>query len=90
MTGRPYPFTIRVWEHAYKSSIDFTDGFGQLIRAGIAYDKIRRFLPNLVSSEEDTPWINDRTRFAFEGLTSVAALKSVFIKRGKKSTKEVN
>ena len=87
LTGRPYPFTIRVWEHVYKSSIDSTDGFGQLLRAGIAYDKIRRFLPNLTTNAEDTPWINDRTRFSFEGLPSGTTLKSVFVKRNKNKKK---
>jgi hypothetical protein len=89
LTGRPYPFTIRVWEHTYKSSVDSTDGFGQLIRAGIAYDKIRRFLPNLIEYdyEGDTPWINDRTRFSFEGLPSGTTLKSLFIKRNQNQKK---
>jgi Molybdopterin oxidoreductase len=87
LTGRPYPFTIRVWEHIYKASIDSTDGFGQSLRAGIAYDKIRRLLPNLTTNEEDTPWINDRTRFSFEGLPSGTILKSVFVKRNKNKKK---
>ena len=74
LTGRPYPFTIRVWEHLYKSTVDCSDGFGQSVRAGVAYGKIRRLLPNFITHENDTSWINDRTRFAFEGLPFVNTL----------------
>jgi hypothetical protein len=88
LTGRPYPFTIRVWEHLYKSSIDSTDGFAVVLKAGIAYNKIRRFLPNLVTYEENTTWINDRTRFSLEGLPSTTLLKSLFVKRDRKKIRK--
>lgn len=88
LTGRPYPFTTRVWEHHYKTSIDFTDAFGQEVNVGIAYNKIKRILPSLSINEEDTPWINDRTRFAFEGLPFISTLKPLFYK--KKTEKKIN
>jgi hypothetical protein len=81
LTGRPYPFTIRVWEHLYKNSIDCCDGFGQSVRVGVAYNQVRRLLPNFIYTQEDTPWINDRTRFAFEGLPFVNVYKSLLVKK---------
>lgn len=69
LTGRPYPFIIlRPWEHLFKMSIDFTNSFAQSLKVGIAYDKVRRSLPSFINEyDEDTPWINDKTRFSFEG-----------------------
>lgn len=68
LSGRPYPFTLRPWEHLFRMSLDHTNSFAQYLKVGIVYKKVKRSLPSFINEyDEETPWINDKTRFSFEG-----------------------
>lgn len=67
LTSKPYAFTARSWELKKTDSIDVHDGLGANIRVDSRNDEVMRILPR-VNDSINEEWIDDRTRFAYDGL----------------------
>ncbi len=67
LTSKPYAFTARPWELRKTESIDVHDGLGCNIRVDSRGSEVMRILPRL-NEEINEEWIDDRTRFAYDGL----------------------
>jgi NADH-quinone oxidoreductase subunit G len=67
LTSKPYAFQTRSWELKSTESLCALDGEGSNIRIDTRGEQIMRILPrvNMVLNEE---WINDRSRFSYDGL----------------------
>jgi len=69
LTSKPYAFNARPWELQSFESIDLGDSIGSSIRMDARGSTILRVLPTL-NEFLNEEWINDRTRFSYDGLTS--------------------
>ncbi len=69
LTSKPYAFIARPWELKKTDSIDLMDAFGSNIRFDTKGEKIMRVLPR-VNEFINEEWISDKTRFAYDGLSS--------------------
>lgn len=67
LTSRPYAFKARSWELTKTETIDVHDAVGCNIRVDSRNDEVLRVLPRL-HEDINEEWINDRTRFAYDGL----------------------
>ncbi|NQZ14352.1 MAG: NADH-quinone oxidoreductase subunit G [Alphaproteobacteria bacterium] len=67
LTSKPYAFKARSWELKKTDSIDVHDGLGANIRVDSRGAEVMRVLPRL-NEEINEEWIDDRTRFAYDGL----------------------
>ncbi|KAI0484210.1 hypothetical protein GGR56DRAFT_612808 [Xylariaceae sp. FL0804] len=67
LTSKPYAFRARPWELKKTESIDVLDGLGSAIRVDSRGLEVMRVLPRL-NDEVNEEWINDKTRFACDGL----------------------
>ncbi len=67
LTAKPYAFQARSWELKPTETIDVMDAVGCHIRVETRGDKVMRVLPRLCEDINEE-WINDKTRFAFDGL----------------------
>ena len=67
LTSKPYAFTARPWELRKTESIDVHDGLGCNIRVDSRGSEVMRILPRL-NEDINEEWIDDRTRFAYDGL----------------------
>lgn len=67
LTSKPYAFRARPWELKKTESIDVLDGLGSNIRVDTRGLEVMRVLPRL-NDEVNEEWINDKTRFACDGL----------------------
>ncbi|KAI9673563.1 MAG: NADH dehydrogenase (ubiquinone) 78K chain precursor, 5-prime end [Trizodia sp. TS-e1964] len=67
LTSKPYAFRARPWELKNSESIDVLDGLGSNIRVDSRGLEVMRILPRL-NDEVNEEWINDKTRFACDGL----------------------
>ncbi|EAA27952.3 hypothetical protein GE21DRAFT_3257 [Neurospora crassa] len=67
LTSKPYAFRARPWELKKTESIDVLDGLGSNIRVDTRGLEVMRILPRL-NDEVNEEWINDKTRFACDGL----------------------
>ncbi|SDD22475.1 NADH-quinone oxidoreductase subunit G [Paracoccus isoporae] len=67
LVSKPYAFTARPWELSKTESIDVMDAMGSNIRIDTKGREVMRILPrnNDAVNEE---WINDKTRFIWDGL----------------------
>jgi len=67
LTSKPGSYAARSWEYQKTESIDVLDGIGSNIRVDVRGNEVMRVLPrqNDAINEE---WINDKTRFAVDGL----------------------
>jgi NADH-quinone oxidoreductase subunit G len=67
LTSKPYAFQTRSWELKSTESLCALDGEGSNIRIDARGEQIMRVLPrvNMAVNEE---WINDRSRFSYDGL----------------------
>jgi NADH dehydrogenase/NADH:ubiquinone oxidoreductase subunit G len=65
LTSKPFAFTARSWELQKKETIDILDCFNLNIIVEYSGTKIFRILPNVNKSNF---WINDTTRFFYDGL----------------------
>ncbi|WBU57032.1 NADH-quinone oxidoreductase subunit NuoG [Paracoccus sediminicola] len=67
LVSKPYAFTARPWELTKTESIDVMDALGSNIRVDTKGREVMRILPrnNDAVNEE---WINDKTRFVWDGL----------------------
>ncbi|KAK5729919.1 ndufs1 NADH-ubiquinone oxidoreductase subunit [Elasticomyces elasticus] len=69
LLSKPYAFRARPWELAHTESIDVLDGLGSNIRVDTRGLQVMRILPRL-NDDINEEWINDKTRFACDGLSS--------------------
>ncbi|GBG26484.1 NADH-ubiquinone oxidoreductase 75 kDa subunit, mitochondrial [Hondaea fermentalgiana] len=67
LTSKPYSFTARPWELKDTDTVDVMDGMGASIKLQTKGGEVMRVVPreNDAINEE---WINDKTRFAYDGL----------------------
>ena len=67
LTSKPQAYRVRPWELTKTESIDVMDGLGSNIRVDTKGREVMRILPrnNDAVNEE---WINDKTRYAWDGL----------------------
>lgn len=69
LTSKPYAFTARSWELKRVETIDTLDGMCANISVHIAGRRIMRILPVLHEGINEE-WINDKTRFSYDGVFS--------------------
>ncbi|EER27507.1 NADH-ubiquinone oxidoreductase 78 kDa subunit, mitochondrial precursor, putative [Coccidioides posadasii C735 delta SOWgp] len=67
LTSKPYAFRARPWELKHTETIDVLDGLGSNIRVDSRGVEVMRVLPRL-NDDVNEEWINDKTRFACDGL----------------------
>lgn len=67
LTSKPYAFRARPWELKQTESIDVLDALGSNIRVDVRGQEVMRILPRL-NEDVNEEWINDKTRFACDGL----------------------
>lgn len=67
LVSKPYAFTARPWELTKTETVDVMDALGSNIRVDTKGREVMRILPrnNDAVNEE---WINDKTRFVWDGL----------------------
>lgn len=67
LTARPQAFQHRPWELKKVESVDVLDAVGSNIRVDARDLQVMRVLPR-TNDDVNEEWINDRTRFAIDGL----------------------
>src|ERR1700728_97690 len=67
LTNKPAAFTARSWEFQKTETIDVFDAIGANIRVDVRGNEVMRVLPRL-NDDVNEEWINDKTRFAIDGL----------------------
>jgi len=67
LTNKPAAFTARSWEFQKTETIDVFDAIGSNIRVDTRGNEVMRVLPRLNEGVNEE-WINDKTRFAIDGL----------------------
>ncbi|KAF8468332.1 hypothetical protein BDZ91DRAFT_848152 [Kalaharituber pfeilii] len=82
LTSKPYAFRARPWELKHTESIDVLDALGSNIRVDVRGQEVMRILPRL-NDDINEEWINDKTRFACDGLRT-QRLTTPLIKRDDK------
>ena len=82
LTSKPYAFKSRPWELTKTETHDVLDGVGSSIRVDTRGKKVLRVLPR-INEDTNEEWINDKTRFAIDGL-SRQRLDKVYIKNENK------
>ncbi len=68
LTSKPYAFHGRPWELKHTNSIGVHDAMGSHIRLDHAHQQIMRVVPRACESINQE-WLDDRTRFSYDGLT---------------------
>ncbi|KAH8704280.1 putative NADH-ubiquinone oxidoreductase, subunit G [Talaromyces proteolyticus] len=84
LTSKPYAFRARPWELKHTESIDVLDALGSNIRVDARGMEVMRILPRL-NDDVNEEWINDKTRFACDGLRT-QRLTTPLIRRDGKFT----
>ncbi|KAI9735136.1 MAG: NADH dehydrogenase (ubiquinone) 78K chain precursor, 5-prime end [Cirrosporium novae-zelandiae] len=82
LTSKPYAFRARPWELQHFESIDVLDGLGSNIRVDSRGLEVMRILPRL-NDDINEEWINDKTRFACDGLRTQRLTTPLIRKDGK-------
>lgn len=82
LTSKPYAFRARPWELTHYESVDVLDGLGSNIRIDARGLEVMRILPRL-NDDVNEEWINDKTRFACDGLKT-QRLTTPLIRRDEK------
>lgn len=67
LTSKPYAFRARPWELKKTETIDVLDGLGSNVRVDSRGLEVMRVVPRL-NDDVNEEWINDKTRFACDGL----------------------
>ncbi len=67
LTSKPYAFRARPWELQHSESVDVHDALGSNIRIDARGMEVMRIIPRL-NDDINEEWINDKTRFACDGL----------------------
>jgi NADH-quinone oxidoreductase subunit G len=86
LTSKPYAFKARSWELRKTESIDVHDALGANIRVDTRGREVMRILPRL-NEDVNEEWIDDRTRFAYDGLNR-ARLDRPYIRNDKGKLEE--
>lgn len=82
LTSKPYAFKARSWELKKTESIDVLDAVGSNIRVDTRGREVMRILPRL-NEDVNEEWINDKTRFACDGLKMQRLDRPMVRKNGK-------
>jgi NADH-quinone oxidoreductase chain G len=82
LTSKPYAFSARPWELKSVESIDTLDSICSNIRVDIRGYEIMRVLPSL-NEELNEEWLNDKSRFSFDGLKRQRLCDPLLKKDGK-------
>ncbi|KAL7937466.1 hypothetical protein V8C35DRAFT_292603 [Trichoderma chlorosporum] len=85
LTSKPYAFRARPWELKHTESIDVLDGLGSNIRVDSRGLEVMRVLPRL-NDDVNEEWINDKTRFACDGLKTQRLTVPLIRREGKFET----
>ena len=67
LTNKPAAFMARSWEFQKTESVDVFDAIGCNIRIDVRGNEVMRVLPRL-NDDINEEWINDKSRFAIDGL----------------------
>ncbi|KAI1104423.1 NADH-ubiquinone oxidoreductase 78 kDa subunit mitochondrial precursor [Jackrogersella minutella] len=82
LTSKPYAFRARPWELKKTESVDVLDGLGSAIRVDSRGLEVMRILPRL-NDDVNEEWINDKTRFACDGLKTQRLTMPLVRREGK-------
>ncbi|XXG97630.1 hypothetical protein Hte_003936 [Hypoxylon texense] len=82
LTSKPYAFRARPWELKKTESVDVLDGLGSAIRVDSRGLEVMRVLPRL-NDDVNEEWINDKTRFACDGLKTQRLTMPLVRREGK-------
>ncbi|TLS23208.1 uncharacterized protein PpBr36_06281 [Pyricularia pennisetigena] len=82
LTSKPYAFRARPWELKKTESIDVMDALGANIRVDSRGLEVMRILPRL-NDDVNEEWIDDKTRFACDGLRTQRLTLPLVRKEGK-------
>jgi len=82
LTSKPYAFKSRPWELSKTETHDVLDGIGSSIRVDTRGNQVLRVLPR-INEDTNEEWINDKTRFAIDGL-SRQRLDKVYVRENNK------
>lgn len=82
LTSKPYAFKARPWELRHFESVDVLDGLGSNIRVDARGLQVMRILPRL-NDDVNEEWINDKTRFACDGLATQRLTTPLVRREGK-------
>ncbi|KAI0161251.1 hypothetical protein GGR57DRAFT_454093 [Xylariaceae sp. FL1272] len=82
LTSKPYAFRARPWELKKTESIDVLDGLGSAIRVDSRGLEVMRVQPRL-NDDVNEEWINDKTRFACDGLKTQRLTMPLVRREGK-------
>lgn len=80
LTSKPYAYIARSWELKTIETIDILDSLGSNIIVDFRGDEVIRILPR-INEDLNEEWINDRTRFSYDGL-KIQRLEKPFYKIG--------
>ncbi|EEA22991.1 NADH-ubiquinone oxidoreductase, subunit G, putative [Talaromyces marneffei ATCC 18224] len=82
LTSKPYAFRARPWELKHTETIDVLDGLGSNIRVDSRGMEVMRVIPRL-NDDVNEEWINDKTRFACDGLKTQRLTNPLIRREGK-------
>jgi NADH-quinone oxidoreductase subunit G len=82
LTSKPYAYIARPWELAKTESIDVLDAVGSNIRVDSRGAQVMRVLPRL-NDDVNEEWLNDKSRFAADGLSRRRLDRPMLRKNGK-------
>ncbi|KAL1997172.1 hypothetical protein VTN49DRAFT_8037 [Thermomyces lanuginosus] len=82
LTSKPYAFRARPWELNHTESIDVHDALGSNIRIDARGLEVMRILPRL-NDDINEEWINDKSRFACDGLRTQRLTTPLIRREGK-------
>ncbi|KAB8214191.1 hypothetical protein BDV33DRAFT_38800 [Aspergillus novoparasiticus] len=82
LTSKPYAFRARPWELKHTESIDIHDALGSNIRIDSRGMEVMRIIPRL-NDDINEEWINDKSRFACDGLKTQRLTTPLIRREGK-------
>ena len=82
LTSKPYAFNARPWELTKTESIDVMDALGSNIRVDSRGPAVLRVLPR-TNDEINEEWIDDKTRYACDGLNRQRLDRPMIRRNGK-------
>lgn len=82
LTSKPYAFRARPWELKKTETIDVMNGLGSNIRVDTRGMEVMRVIPRL-NDDVNEEWIDDKTRFACDGLKTQRLTTPLIRKEGK-------
>lgn len=82
LTSKPYAFRARPWELKHTESIDVHDALGSNVRIDSRGLEVMRVIPRL-NDDINEEWINDKSRFACDGLKTQRITTPLIRREGK-------